>query len=280
MLTLWINLYRVPLDSFPILFGGPQKMITGLFSVRCSSSLIFRTTRKTLEWATTLREVWFPTSLSYPMVGASFIRITHSVRSISSPAPVPRTWLELVTSAQLWQCRVIFLTKKKKKETFYTYMMPGRINTNYFSQSNSFLICAILSASTGFTVIKLDIHGSQEIKYYLRSLWIFFRSHCELHSFCQFYVSTTRWIVLTLAIWLKVTQNLLEEGLFISSGPGTTQDAPRQSWRMLLGRGFSVINCSDRFQIGRRKKDDGPSSGQNHNLFSTSATDFLHILNK
>lgn len=48
--------------------------------------------------------------------------------------------------------------------------MPGRINTNYFSQSNSFLICAILSASTGFTVIKLDIHGSQEIKYYLRSL--------------------------------------------------------------------------------------------------------------
>ena len=170
MLTLWINLYRVPLDSFPILFGGPQKMITGLLSVRCSSSLIFRTTRKTLEWATTLREVWFPTSVSYPMVGASFIRITHSVRSISSPAPVPRTWLELVTSAQLWQCRVIFLTKKKKRqETFYQFMMPGRITTNYFGQSNSFLICGIISASTGFNVIKLW-------------LWIFSHSLYELDS--------------------------------------------------------------------------------------------------
>ncbi len=112
MLTLWINLYKVPLASFPILFGGPQKMITGLLSARCRNSLGLRTTLNTLECATTLRVVWFPTSVSYPNVGASFIRITHSVRSISSPAPLPSTWLELVTSAQLWQWRVIFWREK------------------------------------------------------------------------------------------------------------------------------------------------------------------------
>ena len=116
-------------------------------------------------------------------------------------------------------------------------MMPGRINTNYFGQSNSFLICAIISASTGFIAIKWDIHGSQGIKYYLQSLWIFFHSHYELHSFCQFYVSTASWIVLTLAIWLKVTQNLLEEGLFISSGPGATQDAPGRAGECCWGEG-------------------------------------------
>lgn len=111
-MTLWISRYRLPLASFPILLGGPQKMMTGFPTARWRNSGIFRATLKTLEWATTLRLVWFPTSASNPKVGASFMRITHSVWSISAPAPVPRTWLELVTSAQWWHRRDIFLKEK------------------------------------------------------------------------------------------------------------------------------------------------------------------------
>lgn len=114
MLTFWINRYNVPLASLLILVEGPQKMITELLSARCRSSLSRRTTLNTLEWAATLREVRLPTSVSYPIVGASFIRITHSAWSISAPSPVPRTWLELVTSAQVWQWRFIFWEEQTK----------------------------------------------------------------------------------------------------------------------------------------------------------------------
>lgn len=117
-MTLWISLNRLPLASFPILLGGPQKMMTGFPTARWRNSGIFRATLKMLEWAMTLRLVWFPMSASNPRVGASFMRITHSVRSISAPAPVPRTWLELVTSAQWWQRRDIFSKKKRTNEDY------------------------------------------------------------------------------------------------------------------------------------------------------------------
>lgn len=103
--TRWISLYRAPLASRPIFVGGPQKMTDGQ-SVQLRKSWGFRTRRITLEWATTRRLVLFPTSASNPDVGASFMRITHSARSISAPALVSSTWLELVTRAHWPQCRV------------------------------------------------------------------------------------------------------------------------------------------------------------------------------
>ena len=145
-MTLWISLNRLPLASFPILLGGPQKMMMGFPTARWRNSGIFRATLKTLEWAMTLRLVRFPTSASNPRVGASFMRITHSVWSISAPAPVPRTWLELVTSAQWWQRRDMFLKKNKTKED--QWRLFG-VFVLLFMNARSLNVCSTLLPWTG-----------------------------------------------------------------------------------------------------------------------------------
>jgi len=92
-----------PLPSRLMQLLGPQKMNTVSW-LPLSSSCLLRSTLWRLEWATTRRFVRRPTSCWYPALGASFIRITHSERSISSPLLLPVSWPELVTRAQVLQC--------------------------------------------------------------------------------------------------------------------------------------------------------------------------------
>lgn len=82
---------------------GPQKMYATPW-LALSSSWRLCSTLCRLEWATTRRLVRRPTSLWWPKVGASFMRITQSDRSISPPLRLPISRPELVTREQLRQC--------------------------------------------------------------------------------------------------------------------------------------------------------------------------------
>lgn len=86
-----------------MLLLGPQKMCTASW-LASSSSCRFCSTLCRLEWAMTRRLVRRPTSLWWPMVGASFMRITQSDRSISPPLWLPVSQPELETREQLLQC--------------------------------------------------------------------------------------------------------------------------------------------------------------------------------
>lgn len=82
---------------------GPQKMYTASW-LALSSSCRLCSTLWRLEWAMTRRLVRWPTSHWWPTVGASFMRITQSDRSISPPLRLPVSRPELVTREQLPQC--------------------------------------------------------------------------------------------------------------------------------------------------------------------------------
>lgn len=82
---------------------GPQKMYAVPWLALSSSCRLCRTLCR-LEWAMTRRLVRRPTSLWWPTVGASFMRITQSDRSISPPLWLPVSRPELLTREQLLQC--------------------------------------------------------------------------------------------------------------------------------------------------------------------------------